>query len=197
MGDGCIRSIVVAVALGIAGCGYGFTPRPDYLPSTAQTIEIHPFHNRSQQIGVEQALLAALEEVIRERGVLRVVDDAGDLVLSGTIRRFSYTRPVASSGVDRAVIYATVMVLDVALEQAADGAVLWRGDNLVELVDVPVAAGVVIPSSPTFQQGTLNARNVSNLSDIQLAEDRLSREVLRELADTMARNIYSQMMEGF
>jgi hypothetical protein len=189
---------LLAAAPLLAACGYGFATRPEYIPAGARTISLRSFENQSEQIGVEHALAAALEDVIRERGVLRIVYGAeGDLVLSGTIRRFSYTRPVASSGVDRAVIYASVMVLDVVLARGGEGEVLWKGDNLIEVVDVPVAAGVVIPSSPTFQQGTLNAGNVTNLGDIQLAEDRLGREVLQGLVGTMARSIYSQMMEGF
>ncbi len=198
MGGGRASGSVLTAVLLLAGCGYGFATRPAYIPVTATTISGRAFENQSEQLGVEHALVAALEDVIRERGVLRVVYDAeGDLVLSGTIRRFSYTRPVASSGVDRAVIYASVMVLDVVLVRGSEGVEVWKGDNLVEVVDVPVAAGVVIPSSPTFQQGTLNPGNVTNLGDIQLAEDRLSREVLQGLVGTMARSIYSQMMEGF
>jgi hypothetical protein len=190
--------IAIVGACGLAaGCGYGFSPRPAYIPPEAHTISVEHFENQTPRLGVELLLAAALEDVIRERGLLRVVSEgAADLVLTGTIRSFSLARPVATSDVDQAVIYAGTMVLNVALARGADGKALWRGDGLVEIVDVPVSAGVVIPSSPTFQQGTLNARNVSNLSDIQLAEDRLSREVLRGLVDNMAQSIYSQVLEG-
>lgn len=190
-------AVLAFVTLLQLGCGYGFTQRAPHIPADARTISLETFDNHTDRIGVELALRAALEDVIRERGELRVSPDAsGDLVLRGEIRSFQFTRPVASSSVDRAVIFASSMVVDARLGQRG-GATIWTGKRLVEVTDVAVAPGVVIPSSPQFQQGTLNARNVNDLSDIQLAEYRLSSEVLRELVDSMARNIYSQMMEGF
>jgi len=185
------------LAAGAGGCGYGFPGRAAHIPAMARTISVHAFQNRTDRIGVEVALRTALEDVIRERGVLRVAAEGhGDLTLTGEIRAFRFTRPVASSRVDRGIIYATSIIVNARLGRR-DGSIAWRGDGLVELSDVAVAPGVVIPSSPRFQQGTLDARDVSELTDIQLAEYRLTGEVLRDLVDSMARSIYSQMMEGF
>lgn len=188
--------VVVALA-GASGCGYGFPSRADHIPPAARTITVQPFQNRTDRIGIEVVLRTALEDVIRERGVLRVATEGhGDLTLTGEVRAFRFTRPVASSRVDRGIIYATSIIVNARLGRR-DGSIAWRADGLVELSDVAVAPGVVIPTSPRFQQGTLNARDVSELSDIQLAEYRLTGEVLRDLVDSMARSIYSQMMEGF
>ena len=183
----------------LAGCGYGIAGRPAHIPKSAETISIRPFLNRSKTVGVELALAAALEDVIRERGFLRIVPNpAGDLFLSGKIRAFwSASQPVGFNTSDQAVIYTSTMVLDVRLGRRTDGKILWRGDGLVEASDTAVTAEVVIPSSPRFQQGSLNARDVSGLTSIQLAEDQLGRDVVRELVDAMARSIYSQMIEGF
>jgi hypothetical protein len=186
-----------ALAL-LAGCGYGFAGRPAHLPPDARTIGVERFRNDSRQIGVELILQAALEDVISERGVLRVVpDESGALVLSGEVRAFtSISRPVAFSTNDRAVIYASSMVLDVRLK-ARDGNVLWHRKGLVEASDAAVSSTTVVPSSPGFQQGNLSARDVTGLTNIQLAEDRLTEDVVRELVNEMARSIYSQMLEGF
>lgn len=196
---GFLRLAAAWVVSLLAACGYGFGRRPAHIPSGATTISIGPFRNQTDSLGVELALVAALEDVIRERGVLRVITGkgGGDLVLKGTIRSFRFSTPVASNSVDRAVAYASVMTLDAELGARGQDQLLWRGDRLVEVRDVAVAAGVVIPSSPEFQRGALNARDVSNLSTIQLAEDRLSQDVLREIVEAMALNIYDQMMEGF
>ncbi len=190
--------ILAVVALGgMSACGYGFTSRAAHIPDTARTITVRPFQNRTDRIGIEVILRTALEDVIRERGVLRVTTGGeGDLSLTGEIRAFRFTRPVASSRVDRGIIYATSIIVNARLGRR-DGSIAWRGDGLVELSDVAVAPGVVIPTSPRFQQGTLDARDVSELSDIQLAEYRLTSEVLRGLVDSMARSIYGEMMEGF
>jgi hypothetical protein len=162
-----------------------------------KTISIQPFHNRTEQIGVELALATALADVVRERGVLQVVaGERGDLLLTGKVHSFA-SRAVAYSKVDEAVQYAVTMVLDASLRRRGGDKPLWVGRQLVESLDAGVTPGVVIPSSPRFQQGTLNARDLSGLTKIQLAEDQRSEEVLRQLVDEMARSIYSQMMEGF
>jgi len=190
-------ALAVVVVTGASGCGYGFPSRGAHIPAAARTIAVQPFQNRTDRIGVEVALRTALEDVIRERGALRVAAEGhGDLTLTGEIRAFRFTRPVASSRSDRGIIYATSIVVNARLGRR-DGSIAWRGDGLVELSDVAVTPGVVIPTSPRFQQGTLNARDVTELTDIQLAEYRLTGEVLRDLVDSMARSIYSQMMEGF
>jgi hypothetical protein len=192
-----VAALAVIALTAAGGCGYGFATRAAHVPATARTIAVQPFQNRTDRIGIEVVLRTALEDVIRERGVLRVTTKGqSDLTLTGEIRAFRFTRPVASSRVDRAIIYATSMIVNARLNRR-DGSLAWRGDGLVELSDVAVAPGVVIPTSPRFQQGTLNARDVSALTDIQLAEYRLTGEVLRDLVDSMARSIYSQMMEGF
>jgi hypothetical protein len=192
-----VGTLAVLSLVGMSACGYGFTSRAAHIPDAARTIAVRPFQNRTDRIGIEVVLRTALEDVIRERGVLQVTSGGdGDLTLTGEIRAFRFTRPVASSRVDRGIIYATTIVVNARLGRR-DGSIAWRGDGLVELSDVAVAPGVVIPTSPRFQQGTLDARDVGELSDIQLAEYRLTGEVLRGLVDSMARSIYSEMMEGF
>jgi hypothetical protein len=193
------RSVVLLLIGLLVGCGYGFAGRPAHIPKRVETISIRPFLNKSKTVGVELALAAALEDVIRERGLLRIVPNpTGELFLAGKVRSFwTAAQPVGFSETDQAVIYTSSMVLDVRLGRRADGKILWRGDGLVELSDTAVTPEVVIPSSPRFQQGTLNARDVSGLTNIQLAEDQLGRDTVRELVDAMARSIYSQMIEGF
>lgn len=181
----------------LTACGYGFPGRPAHIPPQAKTISVRPFQNGTRQVGVEFALAAALERVVREHGELRVVrGDRGDLVLTGKLRDFRST-PVGFSEVDRAQQYEVTLVLDVDLRRRSDGSSLWSGRGLVERFDAAVTPGIVIASSPRFQQGTLNARDLSGLSSIQQAEDQRRQGVLRNLVVPMARSIYSQMMEGF
>jgi hypothetical protein len=193
-----VRIRICTVLLGLlAGCGYGLPSRPTHIPSEARTISIQPFENRTRQVGVEYALVAALKQVVREHGVFRVVTGKqGDLLITGQVRNFR-TRPVGFSEVDRAQQYEVELVLDVKLKRRRDGKALWEGLGLVERFDAAVTPGIVIPSSPRFQQGTLNARDLSGLSSIQQAEDQRRQGVLRNLVDPMARSIYGQMMEAF
>ena len=194
---GACRWVAGLAAAWAAGCGYGFGHRPGHVPADARTISVRPFENSTLQIGVDVALTSALMDVIRERGTLRVVSGAqGDLLLRGRVRDFS-SRPVGFSEIDRAQQYETTMVLDIDLSRKKDGKVLWNGRGLTERLDAAVTPGIIIPSSPRFQQGALNARDLSGLTRVQQAEDQRSQEVLRARVDTMARSIYSQMRAGF
>src|SRR5262249_60277390 len=96
----------LAVALGLvilAGCGYRFAGTGPNVPTTARTISIPLFANRTREKGLDVELQRALEEEFRRRGLLTVVRDRdSDLVLSGTIRRFT-TVPVAFSATGEAV----------------------------------------------------------------------------------------------
>jgi Lipopolysaccharide-assembly len=192
------RLLVLTALLGVlASCGYGFPRRPAHIPPDAQTISVLPFQNQTPQIGVEFALAKAIEQVVREHGVLRVVaGEQGDLLLTGKVRDFR-SRPVGFSEVDRAQQYEFSLTLDVTLRRGSDGRSLWAGRGLIERFDAAVTPDIVITSSPRFQQGTLNAPELSGLSNIQQAEDQRRQGVLNNLVDPMARSIYSQMMEGF
>jgi len=191
------RLWVPTALLGVlTACGYGFPGRPAHVPPDAQTISVLPFQNRTPQIGVEFALAAAIKQVVREHGVLRVVaGEQGDLLLTGKVRDFRST-PIAVSGA-RAQAYEHTIVVDVNLRRRSNGKSLWSGVGLIEKFDAAFTAGIVIASSPRFQQGTLDARDLSGISSIQQAEDQRRQGVLRNLVDPMARSIYSQMMEGF
>jgi hypothetical protein len=195
------RALVViacgGLLAGVGACGYGFPGTAAHLPADARSISVRPFRNDTSQIGVELALARAIEDVIRERGVLRVAPgEQGDLVLSGAVRSFG-AHPVGFSRADRALQYETTLTLDVILRRRSDGRVVWEAKGLRESQDAPVSAAVVIPSSPRFQLGTLDAGDLTELTEIQLAEDRRNRDVVQQLADTVARSIYSQMLEGF
>jgi hypothetical protein len=198
---GHVPARVLAVLLAAAaGCGYGFRELAAHIPSGAETIRVGPFENKTEHVGVELVLAAAFEDVIRERGMFRIVSSgAADLALSGRIRGLNFTQSAAVNSLDQAVIYSSALVLEARLADRG-GKTLWRQERLEETRAVAVDPRVVIPSSPRFQQGTLNADDVERLtaiSSIQLAEYRLSGEVLRDLADAMARTVYAQMMEGF
>ena len=192
-----LLAIGVLIGASVTGCGYAFRDLADHIPEDAKTISVGPFENKTDQVGVELVLTAAFEDLIRERGIFRVVGPGkGDLAVSGRIRGLNFTQSAAVNSLDTAVIYSSALVMDAHLD-ARGGKTLWAQERLVEVRAVAVDPRAVIPSSPRFQQGTLNADDVDNLSDIQLAEYRLSGEVLRGLADAMARTVYSQMMEGF
>jgi len=192
------RVILGCLALvGMFGCGYRLAGVGEHVPSTAQTIRIGTFRNHTRENGLEVHLRRALEDEFRRHGALRVVSDEGDadLELSGDIRRFT-TQPVAFSATDEAVQYQGIMHVGMRLVERATGRVLHETKLLQETQDFGAVSGVVIASSPHFQRGTIDARDLSTLTNVQLGEAR-RREALRDLVDITARDVYLQTMEGF
>lgn len=190
--------LAVALAAGAlgSGCGYHLTGAAgDIVPPSAQTITIALFRNRTRERGLEVSLQRALEEEFRRRGPLEVVRDGGDLVLSGTIRRFSST-PVAFGATDEAVQFRGLLQLAMKLTERSTGKVLYQNALVQESLDFGAVSGVVVTTSPRFQRGTIDARDLVNFTNVQIGETR-RRDALRELLDVMARDVYLQAMEGF
>jgi hypothetical protein len=191
------RTLLVCLALvGMVGCGYRLGGVGEHVPSTAQTIRIRTFRNHTRENGLDVHLRRALEDEFRRHGALRVVSDGdADLELSGDIRRFT-TQPVAFSATDEAVQYQGIMHVGMRLVERATGRVLHETKLLQETQDFGAVSDVVVTSSPHFQRGTLDARDLPNLTAVQLTEAR-RREAMRELVDQLARDLYLQVMEGF
>ncbi len=181
----------------LAGCGYSFGGPAPYIAPTAHTISVPLFKNRTREHGLEVHVRRALEEEIRRRGALRIVgDDTGDLELSGEIRHFS-NRPVATSGVtDEAVQYETVIQLSIRLTERASGQRLYENKLFQAASEYGAVRSVVVNSSPRFQRGTMNGRDLVNLTNVQLAESRRHAST-DDLLDVLAHDIYQQVVEGF
>ena len=190
------RLVAGLLLLGAGGCGYHLAGTGVNVPESAHTVRIEPFANHTRENGLEVRLHRALTDEFRRRGTLRVVSEGdADLVLSGDIRRFA-TVPVTFSATDEAVQYQGTMQVGLRLVERESGRVLHQTKALQESQDFGAVSGVVIASSPHFQRGTMNARDLPNLTNVQIGEAR-RHEALRDLLDLLARDIYLQAMEGF
>lgn len=188
--------LAVAAAALAGGCGYHVTGSgTNMVPKGADSISIKLFRNRTRERGLEVSLHRVLEEEFRRRGPLEVVRDNGDLVLSGTIRRFSST-PVAFGATDEAVQFRGLLQLSMKLTERSTGKVLYENALVQESLDFGAVSGVVVTTSPRFQRGTIDARDLINFTNVQIGETR-RREALVELLDIVARDVYLQAMEGF
>jgi hypothetical protein len=190
-----MRALLALALLALAGCGYGLAGS-GVVPPGARTIGIRLFNNHTREIGLEVRLQRAIEDEFRRRGPLRVVQDGdADVVLSGSIRRFTNT-PVAFSATDEAVQYQGVMQIDLRLVERESKKVLRQTDALQASQDFGAVSGTVVATSPHFQRGTIDARDLPNLTNVQIGITR-RREALVDLIDQMAREVYSHAMEGF
>ena len=180
--------------LGLVGCGYRVTGTGGTIPATAHSITIALFDNHSREDGIEVHLRRALEDEFRRRGTLAVVGSGGDLLLDGRINRVT-TAPVTRIGRDQAVEYQGAINLKVTLKERATGRKLFSS-AVQETQDFGVVSGVVVASSPRFQRGLINPRDLPNLTSSQLTESRRA-TALEQLLDALARDVYLQAMEGF
>jgi len=190
-----MRSLAL-LAFCLVGCGYHVTGSGPGVPAGAHTISIKLFHNPTRERGLEVLLRQAIEEEFQRRGPLRIVPDGeGDLVLSGAIRRV-INRPVAFSANDEAVAYQSVIVVAVRMVERESGRVVFDTRTLQESQDFGAVSGVVISSSPHFQQGLMDAQDIANLTDVQVSETR-RRAANQQLLQLLAQDIYLDTMEGF
>ena len=189
-------ALLLVVATVAAGCGYGFGGGAPTVPHAARSVAITRFVNHTREKGLDVSLQRAVEDEFRRRGPLTVVrDPEGDVVVSGSIRRFT-SIPVAFGASDNAVQYIGSLVVRVRLRDRRSGKVLYENTSLEETLDFGATPGVVVSSSPSFQQETINARDLIDMTNVQIGEAR-RREALSSLVDRIARDVYLQTMEGF
>ena len=190
-----IRATWVTLVLA-TGCGYHVGGASPTLPPTARSVSVALFGNSTREHGVELALRSAIEEEFRRRGTLDVVPDPqGDLAVSGVIRRYQST-PVAFTGTSEAVQFQGVLQVSFRVVERATGHVIYENKLLQESLDYGAVSGVVVTSSPRFQRGTIDARDLGQMTNVQLGEAR-RRTTLAELVEVLARDVYLQSMEGF
>ena len=191
-----MRRAALLAVLALAACGYHLSGTGTTVPESARTIRIALFTNHTRETGLEVRLHRAVEDEFRRQGTLRIVtEDDADLVLSGDIRRFTSV-PVAFSATDEAVQYQGIMQVSLRLTERESGHVLFENKLLQESQDFGAESGVVVSSSPHFQRGTINARDLPDLPNVQFGEAR-RREAQNDLIELLARDIYLQTMEGF
>jgi outer membrane lipopolysaccharide assembly protein LptE/RlpB len=190
-----MKLLLSVAILGLAGCGYHLAGAGG-VPEGTNTIGIRLFSNHTREVGLEVRLQRAIEDEFRRRGPLRVVDDKeADVVLTGDIRRFSNV-PVAFSATDEAVQYQGVMQVGLRLVERRTKKVVRQIDALQAAQDFGAVTGTVIATSPHFQRGTIDARDLPSLTNVQIGLTR-RHEAIIDLVDQMARDVYSQAMEGF
>ena len=191
-----MRRAALLAVLVLVACGYHLAGTGTTVPEGARTIRIERFTNHTREAGLDIHLHRAIEDEFRRQGTLRVVTEGdADLVLSGTIRRFTSV-PVAFSATDEAVQYQGIMQVSLRLTEHESGHVLFENKLLQESQDFGAVSGVVISSSPHFQRGTINARDLPDLTNVQIGEAR-RRVAQGDLIQLLARDIYLQTMEGF
>ena len=126
-----VLAAVIAGATVGAGCGYRPLLRDATAPGGVRRIDVPLLENRTEQVGIEAELTAALVDRLDRYRAVHVTADEPEAVLRGTIRDVAL-RPTAASGGGgaRTQAFWAVIVVDLALERADGGEVLWQATGL-------------------------------------------------------------------
>lgn len=189
--------VVASVLVGTLGCGYQFSGESALLFKNIHSIYVEPFINRTREVGIDREITTALRSELYRRGRLQLTDraDQADAILSGVIRTLD-SHVASVNRKDEVLQYESVMTLDVTLRRREPDEVLYRGQGtrLTQLYSGSRAA--VVTTSSRFQTGTLNARDVRNLTDIQLTEAQRA-EARDQLMAGFARELHQKLVEMF
>ena len=193
-----VWSFAMMIVAPLGGCGYQFVGESSLLPKEARTIYVEPFVNRSRDVGLDKELTTALRGEFYRRGQLKIVESAeqADLILSGVIRSLNSTTASVNDK-DEVLQYESVLILDVTLRRREPNEILWRGQGVrLNQVYAGSRAAVVTTSSAFQSTTTLNSRDVSQFTDIQLTE--LDRRAVRDrLMEQFARELHQRVTEMF
>src|SRR5262249_11115651 len=137
-----------------------------------------------------------IEEEFRRRGTLEVVrDPQGDLILSGTIRRF-WSNPIAFSATLEATQLQSNQLIALMMTDRATGQLLYDNPTLQESTNFGAVPVTWVSASPSFQDQTINARDLMNMTNVEIGESR-RRAALNELVGQVAHEVYLYSVEAF
>lgn len=167
-----VRLVALVVAmLVVAGCGYHvMRPARGGTGLEGTTLEVSIFANRSFRPNIEATLTDIIVDELAKREGTRIVEQGGDLVLSGTVLSYA-TSHVSYTAADEVKEYRATVTAEVMLRRSATGQVVWKG-TLTSSQDFPALDDLV------FQQNSEDA-------------------AIREISRKLAREVYIHLTEDF
>jgi lipopolysaccharide assembly LptE-like protein len=180
-----------------AGCGYHFAASGSGLPSTAQSIYVDRFANRSRFTGLNDEFARYLKDEIANHARLKVVDDPAiaDLRLSGEIAS-DESRPTTFNSVVEPTQYDEQLFVNAVLKDGRTDKTIWRARQIGAGASYAVVPQAVVATSPQFLQQNLRGRDIARLPDAQLAQTQQS-AARNIIMSQLAQNLYASMSEGF
>ena len=164
------RAILALAAPLAAACGYRVGGKADLLPDTIHTIAIPAFGNITTRYKLTERLPAAIGREFLSRTRYRVVYDPNeaDAILTGSVANYLSATTILDQASGRAAGVQITVYLNVALTNKHTGEVIYQRNNL----EVRQRYEVSIEQQAYFDES-------------EVALDRLSREVARQLVSTV------------
>ena len=181
----------------LSGCGYHFAGEGDALPPSAETIYVQSFSNHTRQTGINDEFARYVKDEIALHKRLKVVDSPSeaDLELSGVIV-YAASSPVNFNSVLEPTIYNTTMQVTASLKDIHSNKTIWTTRSVGNTQHVPVVGQTVVTTTPTFLQQNLRSGDIAQMTDIQVAQS-MNYAGRDTMMQTVAKNLYAEMAEGF
>lgn len=189
--------VAAAIAM-IAGCGYNFAAADSSaLPPKATTIYVAHFDNHTRINGLNEQLLLDVKEEISDHKRLVLVDNpaTADLTLSGDVI-LDNTEPTTFNSVAEPTQYTETFAVDAVLHDNKANKILWSTNHLTDTAQYATVAQAVIPTAPSFLQGNLRGRDISQMTDLQVAQTQ-QYQSQDQMTRRVAHSLYTSMVEGF
>ncbi|MEK7851633.1 MAG: LptE family protein, partial [Deltaproteobacteria bacterium] len=158
--------------LPFSACGYHLAGTVSSLPSDVKKIAIPQFSNKTLRPDIEnQFTNALLDEFAKGKKVDVVGEGEADAVVKGILTAFE-AMPISYAGKDVIQEYRVTVRLEVSLVKKADEAVIWKDKDITYFADY------------------------KNDPDVALSEANRD-AATRKIAVDVARQLYSNILEGF
>ncbi|MBI3752649.1 MAG: LptE family protein [Deltaproteobacteria bacterium] len=154
------------------GCGYHIAGKGGSMPGSVTTISIPFFKNQVQKPDVETIITTALVDEFVKSGIVKVVEEDAEAVLSGAITGYDLT-PVSFNKTDVIQEYRLTIKLEISLVRKSDGKILWEDKNITDYEDFKV-----------------NTNDVNATKTAEL-------DAMKKMAKDTARLIKERMLEDF
>lgn len=129
-----VRSVLLALVLAAAGCGFPYGFAGGGLPSHVKSMAVLPFENETSAPELQRELHEVLRRELRSRlGVRDAAESRADAVVRGTIRSYDVDVPVAYSADRSQSVTATrklQITIDIEIVDQTNGKVLWQRSGL-------------------------------------------------------------------
>lgn len=121
----------------LSSCGYHIAGKGGGMPGNVATISIPFLKNQTQKPDVETIVTTALVDEFVKSGIVRVVEENADAVISGAVTSYDLT-PVSFNKNDVIQEYRLTIKIEVSLVRKSDGKVVWQDKNIIDYEDFKV-----------------------------------------------------------
>ncbi|HBR16980.1 MAG: hypothetical protein A3G39_00370 [Deltaproteobacteria bacterium RIFCSPLOWO2_12_FULL_43_16] len=121
----------------LPSCGYHIAGKGGSMPGNVATITIPFLKNQTQKPDVETIVTTALVDEFVKSGIVKVVEENADAVISGAVTSYDLT-PVSFNKNDVIQEYRLTIKIEVSLVRKSDGKIVWQDKNITDYEDFKV-----------------------------------------------------------